>query len=62
MKCKLCNGSGRIYTETSWGVEIAPCPNCNQALRKQKQVEFKQAAKAVKTPDWVREAVTDILN
>lgn len=62
MKCELCNGTGRIYTETGWGVEIAPCPNCNKAVRAEKQKEFEQAAKAVKTPNWVREAVTDILS
>ncbi|HBF73745.1 MAG TPA: hypothetical protein DDW71_00595 [Lactobacillus sp.] len=62
MKCELCNGSGRIYVETSWGVEVAPCPNCNEVVRANKQEAFELAAKAVKTPDWVREAVMNMLS
>ncbi|GAX05418.1 hypothetical protein IWT25_00722 [Secundilactobacillus pentosiphilus] len=62
MTCELCNGSGRIYNDLGYGVEIVPCPNCNKALRAEKQAEYEQAIKAVKTPAWVREAVAEILH
>ena len=59
MKCGLCNGSGRIYEDLGYGVQVAPCPNCNKALKAQRKAEFE---KAIKTPDWVRESVKEILH
>lgn len=61
MTCKLCGGSGHVYTEISFGVEeIAPCPNCNKAYKAEQQRQFDRDV--VKTPSWVRQAVTEILS
>lgn len=27
--CNLCNGTGGINIEHSWGIHFAPCPNTN---------------------------------
>lgn len=62
MKCELCDGSGRIYTDNGWGLVIEPCPNCNEAYKLAEQRKFEEATKVVKTPDWVRQAFAEILN
>lgn len=57
-KCELCGGCGRVYSYSGYGVEVGPCPNCNEAYRKQKQQEFE---KAIAMPEWVRSAIKDTL-
>jgi len=34
--CNLCNGTGGLNIEHSWGIHFAPCPNCDYDLEKAK--------------------------
>lgn len=34
--CELCEGTGRVYVESSIGVQVSPCPKCNEAYHKRK--------------------------
>lgn len=38
--CPLCQGSGVIRTYSSFGMQVSPCPNCNESRKCQRHCEF----------------------
>lgn len=37
--CQICNGTGGINIEHSWGVHFAPCPNSNCDYDREKAIQ-----------------------
>lgn len=47
-ECPLCHGTKMIHTMSSFGMQVGPCPNCNENFKRRMKQEFEYEKRGTK--------------